>query len=76
MGRSTRRALAAVGILTGVLVVGALAGMAMALASDSGESEDSGVITHTTDEDPQDVLDYWTPERIRDAEPAPMPNPD
>ena len=33
MGRSTRRALAAVGILTGVLVVGALAGMAMALAS-------------------------------------------
>ncbi|MFE0688575.1 hypothetical protein ACFV0Z_10585 [Streptomyces xiamenensis] len=73
MGRSTRRALAAVGILTGVLVVGALAGMAMALASDS---EDSGVITHTTDEDPQDVLDYWTPERIRDAEPAPMPIPD
>jgi hypothetical protein len=27
-------------------------------------------------QNPEEALEYWTPERMRDAEPAPMPRPD
>jgi hypothetical protein len=30
---------------------------------------------HTVQEDPQQVEEYWTEERMRDAQPAPMPEP-
>ncbi|MCE7080506.1 hypothetical protein [Streptomyces sp. ST2-7A] len=30
-------------------------------------------IGHETGQSPKDVEDYWTPERMEEAEPAPMP---
>lgn len=41
-----------------------------ALASAGG-----GVVTHTVGQDPAEVLDYWTPERMRDAVPLDSPQP-
>ncbi|MDX1621936.1 MAG: hypothetical protein R3320_13140 [Nitriliruptorales bacterium] len=72
-------------ITLGVLALVVVTGMAMAqtggikiLSGDSaGSSTDersTSDVVHST-EDPDDVARYWTEERMRDAEPVPMPNP-
>jgi hypothetical protein len=45
-------------------------------SSGSGPEETTapdGVVVHEVEQDPGDAAAYWTPERMRDAKPAPMP---
>lgn len=34
---------------------------------------DDGLVTHVHSETPSQVAEYWTPDRMRDAQPVPMP---
>ncbi|MFI9200281.1 hypothetical protein [Streptomyces sp. NPDC053048] len=73
MERSTLRKLLAVTVT--VAAVGA------AVALRSGPSErpaappDASTSGHHTGQDPASAEAYWTPERLREARPAPMPMP-
>ena len=42
-----------------------------AVAPRGGEAD--SVDVHANPQDPEAVREYWTPERMRDAQPAPMP---
>ncbi|MGW0824702.1 hypothetical protein [Streptomyces sp. NPDC002845] len=44
--------------------------------SESPASPDSGTTSVKTGQDPSAVEEYWTPERMENAEPAPMPEDD
>jgi len=33
----------------------------------------ASIVSHDSKDDPQKVREYWTPERMRQARPAPMP---
>lgn len=56
----------------GVLAGGAvLAGRAMSQA----QAPDGSVSVHNQNQDPKAVESYWTEERMRNASPAPMPDP-
>lgn len=37
------------------------------------ENDDDGLVTHISEETPEQVAEYWTPERMREAKPVPMP---
>ncbi|MFC7722032.1 hypothetical protein [Nonomuraea recticatena] len=38
------------------------------------EGQDPGeVVSHEVNQDPQDAVDYWTDQRMEEAEPMPMP---
>lgn len=41
----------------------------------SGQSSEAGVpVVHSIEQSPETVENYWTPERMRDAQPMPMPS--
>jgi hypothetical protein len=35
--------------------------------------EDDGLVTHTHTETPEEVVAYWTDEKMKEAKPVPMP---
>lgn len=36
-------------------------------------TDDDIVVSHEVNPDPREVIDYWTDQRLQDAEPMPMP---
>lgn len=36
--------------------------------------DDDGLVTHVHTETPAQVTEYWTPERMQEARPVPMPS--
>lgn len=61
-----------------LLIVAAVAGGAVLAgrAMSQSEAADGSVSVHNSGQDPKAVESYWTEERMRSAEPAPMPNPE
>lgn len=68
-------------LITGATVVVLLAGVGGAIrllrsgaaAEAPGRGERPAEISETVNPSPGDAADYWTPERMRSARPAPMP---
>lgn len=78
---SIRKPMAAAAVIAAALAVGVVvSGVARAdrrpQIGDPGlrPGERTGVVSHRATEDPQQVRDYWTPDRMRKAHPAPMPS--
>lgn len=63
--------------LVGVALTGLLVGVYL-LAGRRFMKEDDpgGVVRHTVETPAEDVLKYWTADKMRSAKPAPMPNVD
>ena len=63
--------------LIGVILLGLLAGvgvaLAMAVRKQESEDADAGVVRHTVKTSAADTLKYWTEERMQSAKPAKMP---
>ncbi|MFC8074334.1 hypothetical protein ACFUN8_02180 [Streptomyces sp. NPDC057307] len=79
MGSSTaRRIRVAAGVVA--VVAGGFGLQAVGSGADAGDgapsAPDSGTTGVRTNQDPADVEEYWTPERMENAEPAPMPEDD
>lgn len=71
----TSRWVAAAAVVAAV-VVAVTAWRTAATASEPDSQPDSGTTAHETRQDPEKVRQYWTPERMREAEGAPMPKRD
>jgi hypothetical protein len=74
-----RRGLAVV--LAAAGAVACVAGLAMVFAAASAPDGPGGggepeVVSPSSTAEPGSVATYWTEERMREAEPAPMPTPD
>ncbi|ULR55462.1 hypothetical protein [Streptomyces deccanensis] len=67
---------AAAAAVVGAVVVAVTAWRAAATAPDPGSQPDSATTTHETGQDPDQAREYWTPERMREADDAPMPKRD
>lgn len=65
---------AAVAVLVAVVVV--TAWRTADTATQSEPQPDPGTTAHDVRQDPEQVRDHWTPERMREAEGAPMPKRD
>ncbi|WP_067817494.1 hypothetical protein [Actinomadura kijaniata] len=64
----------AVAMAAGAVVVGlATAGQADRERRGSDEPADGAAVVHEVRERPEDVAEYWTEERMRNAKPADMP---
>ena len=63
--------------LVGVIVLGLLAGvgvaLAMAVRKQESKDADAGVVRHTVNTSAADTLKYWTEEKMQSAKPAKMP---
>ncbi|MFE7760511.1 hypothetical protein [Streptomyces sp. NPDC057438] len=57
-------------------VVAVAAWRTAATASESESRPDPGTTANEVRQDPEGLRDYWTPERMREAEDAPMPKRD
>lgn len=79
MGSSTAHRIA---VAAGVVAVVACGFVWQAAGAGAGAGDvapsapDSGTTSVRTNQDPADVEEYWTPERMENAEPAPMPEDD
>lgn len=64
----------------GAAAIATVAIVGFAAASQAGRGPDvrdsSQPTVHTVQENPQEVEEYWTEERMRSAKPAPMPELD
>lgn len=75
--RLTRRPGAAVAVLAAVVAVVVVAARRTAASATESEPQpDPGTTAHDVRQDPQQVRDHWTPERMREAGNAPMPKRD
>ncbi|MBT2368891.1 hypothetical protein J7E88_27130 [Streptomyces sp. ISL-10] len=71
MRRSSLSRCGTAALLTGVA---ALAAWRTATAAPPPEPQpDSGTTSSDVRQSPDEVRDYWTPERTKEAQPAPMP---
>ena len=62
--------------LVGVILVGLLAGLFVAMAARKRlekADDEAGVAKHSVNTPAEDVLKYWTEDRMRSAKPAKMP---
>jgi hypothetical protein len=59
--------------LVGVLLLGLLAGVYLAMAARKRLAKADGVVGHSVDTSAGDALKYWTEERMHNAKPAKMP---
>ena len=57
--------------IAGLAGIAALAGLAA--CSSPGADDDGGSTSHTVTQSPEEVVSYWTNDRMASAEPAPMP---
>jgi hypothetical protein len=71
---SLSRWAAAAGLVAAVVAVAAW--RSAATASESEPPPDPGTTINDVRQDPEKVRDYWTPERMREAQDAPMPKRD
>ncbi len=62
-------------IVPGVILLCLLAGLYLFAARRESKSE-PGVERHTVEGSPEETLKYWTKEKMRKAQPAPMPHVD
>lgn len=71
----SRRRIVVLAGAAGALAAAAIVGLAtMGQAGPGPKAEDSSEpVVHKVTENPKDVEAYWTEERMRDAQPAPMP---
>ncbi|MFC8824734.1 hypothetical protein ACFT9I_05160 [Streptomyces sp. NPDC057137] len=71
--RTARRIVVAAGVVA--VIAGGFAWQSAASGAGDGAPSDpgSGTTGVRTNQDPADVDEYWTPERMDNAEPAPMP---
>lgn len=63
-------------LLPGVILLGLLVGVALAMAArrrGANEDDDAGVVSHSVKTPAEDVLKYWTQEKMQSAKPAKMP---
>ncbi|ACY96726.1 MULTISPECIES: hypothetical protein [Thermomonospora] len=71
----SRRRIIAMG--GGAAAIAAITIVGFAAASQAGRAPDAQEpaqpVTHEVQQDPQEVEEYWTEERMRNAKPAPMP---
>ncbi|MDW8803498.1 hypothetical protein P1P68_01395 [Streptomyces scabiei] len=59
-----------------VAVVAVAAWRTAAAATESEPQPEPGTTVNDVRQDPERLRDYWTPERMREAEDAPMPKRD
>ncbi|MER6154140.1 hypothetical protein ABT147_01185 [Streptomyces sp. NPDC001868] len=78
MRRSSPNRWAAVAALVAAFaaVVAVAAWRTAAAASEPEPQPDSGTTTNDVRQDAEKVRDYWTPERMKNADNAPMPKRD
>jgi hypothetical protein len=55
------------------LLAASLACALLSVTGSAAAAEQTGVATHPVGESPAEILDYWTPERLRQAEPIDQP---
>jgi hypothetical protein len=63
--------------LVGVALIGLLVGVYLFAGKRfMKKTPPGGVVRHTVETPADDVIKYWTADKMRDAKPAPMPNVD
>lgn len=62
-----------VAAVTAGLIVNGIARADRQHASPTRPDPNASIVSHRSNDDPQKVREYWTPERMRKARPAPMP---
>lgn len=67
------RAAALRGALIAIAGLVGLAGVVGLAACSSPGADDGGSTSHTVTQSPEDVVSYWTDDRMASAEPARMP---
>lgn len=70
----TMISLAVIAAVAAVIAGGMARADRHAPAAPAGSAPSAGIVSHRSTDDPQQVRDYWTPERMRHARPAPMPS--
>ena len=60
--------------ISGALIVTAVVAAAVIGISKAYLADDSPVVVHQVDESPEEMREFWTPERLEDAKGDPMPN--
>jgi hypothetical protein len=73
---SIKKLMASLAVIAAAVAVGvAVSGIARADRHGPAVEPGSrtGIVSHRATDDPQKVRDYWTPDRMRKAHPAPMP---
>ena len=58
-----------------LLLLPLLAFSALAQTAPDDSKDKGGVVSHKATETPDQVRDYWTPERMKNARPKEMPTP-
>jgi len=75
---SIKKLVAAIAVVAAAVVAGFIVtGAARADHQDPRQvrpDPHASIVTHESRDDPQKVREYWTPERMRKARPAPMPS--
>ena len=62
-------------LLVGTILLGLLIGVYLVVGKRFHKPDPSDpVVRHSVDTQPEDVLKYWTANKMRDARPADMPN--
>ena len=69
---SIKKTMISLAVVAAVAVAAVVAG-GMARADRHAPAPRGDIVSHRATEDPQHVREYWTPERMRHARPAPMP---